>query len=65
MEALGSSEMSVATQQTTLRHIPEDDTLDVFCLADSFQKENSVCHAETISQKGDNRFLHLEPVPEL
>jgi hypothetical protein len=27
MEAIGSSERSVATQQTTRRHIPEDDTL--------------------------------------
>jgi hypothetical protein len=27
MEAIGSSETSVATQQTTRRHIPEDDTL--------------------------------------
>jgi hypothetical protein len=27
MEAICSSEMSVATQQTTRRHIPEDDTL--------------------------------------
>jgi hypothetical protein len=27
MEAVCSSEQSVATQQTTLRHIPEDDTL--------------------------------------
>jgi hypothetical protein len=27
MEALCSSETSVATQQTTRRHIPEDDTL--------------------------------------
>jgi hypothetical protein len=27
MEAIGSSETSVATQQTTQRHIPEDDTL--------------------------------------
>jgi hypothetical protein len=27
MEAICSSESSVATQQTTLRHIPEDDTL--------------------------------------
>jgi hypothetical protein len=27
MEAIGSSETSVATQRTTRRHIPEDDTL--------------------------------------
>jgi hypothetical protein len=27
MEAICSSETSVATQQTTRRHIPEDDTL--------------------------------------
>jgi hypothetical protein len=27
MEAICSSETSVATQQTTLRHIPEDNTL--------------------------------------
>jgi hypothetical protein len=27
MEAICSSEMSVASQQTTWRHIPEDDTL--------------------------------------
>jgi hypothetical protein len=27
MEAISSSETSVATQQTTRRHIPEDDTL--------------------------------------
>jgi hypothetical protein len=27
MEAICSSETSVATQQTTWRHIPEDDTL--------------------------------------
>jgi hypothetical protein len=27
MEAIGSSETSVATQQTTRRHIPKDDTL--------------------------------------
>jgi hypothetical protein len=27
MEAIGSSETSVATQGTTRRHIPEDDTL--------------------------------------
>jgi hypothetical protein len=27
MEAIFSSETSVATQQTTRRHIPEDDTL--------------------------------------
>jgi hypothetical protein len=29
MEAICSSETSVATQQTTRRHIPEDDTLQV------------------------------------
>jgi hypothetical protein len=29
MEVICSSETSVATQQTTLRHIPEDDTLHV------------------------------------
>jgi hypothetical protein len=29
MEAIGSSETSVATQQTTRRHIPEDDTLNI------------------------------------
>jgi hypothetical protein len=29
MEAIFSSETSVATQQTTRRHIPEDDTLQV------------------------------------
>jgi hypothetical protein len=28
MEAICSSETSVETQRTTLRHIPEDDTLD-------------------------------------
>jgi hypothetical protein len=28
MEAICSSEMSVATQQTTRHHIPEDDTLN-------------------------------------
>jgi hypothetical protein len=27
METIGSSETSVATQRTTRRHIPEDDTL--------------------------------------
>jgi hypothetical protein len=27
MEAIGSSETSVATQRTTRRHIPEDNTL--------------------------------------
>jgi hypothetical protein len=30
MEAIYSSETSVATQQATRRHIPEDDTLHLF-----------------------------------
>jgi hypothetical protein len=29
IEAIGSSETSIATQQTTRRHIPEDDTLHI------------------------------------
>jgi hypothetical protein len=29
MEAIGSSETSVANQRTTRRHIPEDDTLNI------------------------------------
>jgi hypothetical protein len=29
MEAICSSEMSIDTQQTTWRHIPEDDTLQL------------------------------------
>jgi hypothetical protein len=33
MEAICSSETSVATQQTTRRHIPEDDTLNIPLLA--------------------------------
>jgi hypothetical protein len=32
MEAIFSSETSVATQQTTLRHIPGDDTLRIITL---------------------------------
>jgi hypothetical protein len=31
MEAIGSSETSVATQRTARRHIPEDDTLHNRC----------------------------------
>jgi hypothetical protein len=32
MEAIGSSETSVATQRTTRRHIPEDDTLHLYLI---------------------------------
>jgi hypothetical protein len=32
MEAICSSETSVASQQTTWRHIPEDDTLHIMML---------------------------------
>jgi hypothetical protein len=35
MEAISSSETSDATQRTTRRHIPEDDTLDVRCSEES------------------------------
>jgi hypothetical protein len=43
MEAICSSEMSVETQRTTLRHIPEDDTLQLyacFLLGFFFDPEN-------------------------
>jgi hypothetical protein len=34
MEAIRSSETSGATQRTTRRHIPEDDTLHTYVLLD-------------------------------
>jgi hypothetical protein len=38
IEAICSSEISVATQQTTRRHIPEDETLQAYYI---FAKLNS------------------------
>jgi hypothetical protein len=37
MEAVCSCETSVATQQTTRRHIPEDDTLKLFVCFKNFK----------------------------
>jgi hypothetical protein len=41
MEAIRSSETSGATQRTTRRHIPEDDTPGVSCLLKSGNNSNN------------------------
>jgi hypothetical protein len=44
MEAMCSSETSVATQQTTWRHIPEDDTLQKLELIEQLELGVFVVH---------------------
>jgi hypothetical protein len=42
MEAIRSSEMSGTTLRTTQRHIPEHDTLQIYCILK--RKEGTVKH---------------------
>jgi hypothetical protein len=46
MKAMCSSETSVATQQTTRRHIPEDDTLYNHC-CENLKSYNEILFIKT------------------
>jgi hypothetical protein len=48
MEAICSSETSVATQQTTRHHIPEDGTLQVVILFRKNRKKIQTCLSHTV-----------------
>jgi hypothetical protein len=56
MEAMCSSETPAATQQTTRRHIPEDDTLQIGTL---FSRSNIWRNTETYILGGLREVYHF------
>jgi hypothetical protein len=57
MEAICSSERSVATQQTTRRHIPEDDTLHNHCCENLKSYIINTAFFITLSQPNHSLFI--------